>query len=79
MNLQTRLSSVILDIFLCGWFIAGFTAYTMEHRNAQNNTIHTAEVLLSTAIAARSYTSEEIQPLLIDRMTENFIMALTGS
>lgn len=73
MNLQTRLSSVILAIFLCGWFIAGFTAYTMEKRNAQNNTIHTAEVLLSTAIAARSYTSEEIQPLLINRMTENFI------
>ncbi|WP_238569027.1 DUF3365 domain-containing protein [Xenococcus sp. PCC 7305] len=63
----------MLAIFLSGWLIAGLTAYTMEKRNARQDTVHTAEVLLGTAIAARSYTSEEIQPLLIDKITKDFI------
>lgn len=79
MKLQTRLSLVILAIFLCGWFIAGFTAYFMERSNARKDTIHTAEVLMNTAIAARSYTLDEIKPLLNDQITEDFLPQIIPS
>ncbi len=64
MKLQTRLSLVVLALFLCGWLIAGVTVYAMEQKSAQEETIHTAEVLLSMAISAGRYTFEEISPLL---------------
>ena len=73
MKLQTRLSLVILAIFLCGWLIAGVTTYTMEKRSAQQETIRKAEVLLSTAVAAKNYTSEEVEPLLEEQVSEEFI------
>ncbi len=73
MKLQARLSLVVLLIFVCGWLIAGLTAYKVEQGNARAGSVHTAEVLLSTAIAARSYTSDEIRPLLADKVSEEFI------
>ena len=72
MKLQTRLSLVVLIIFLCGWLIAGLTVYTMEQKNAQAGTIHTAEILLNMAMASRSYTVEEIKPLLVNKDEEEF-------
>ena len=76
MKLQTRLSLVVLALFLCGWLIAGVTVYAMEQKSAQEETIHTAEVLLSMAISAGRYTFEEISPLLIRRVQENFLFRL---
>ncbi len=68
MKLQTRFSLVIFVIFLIGWLLSGVAVYTVEQQNARNNTVQMAKVLINTASAALSYTSEEIQPLLFDQL-----------
>lgn len=68
MKLQTRFSLVILAIFLIGWVISGIAVYSLEQQNARRNTVRMAEVLINTATAARSYTSDEIEPLLADKV-----------
>ncbi len=73
MKIQTRLTLVILAIFLAGWIIAGLSTFALEQRHARENTIRTAHVLLSAAVAARNYTTEQIEPLLTGYETDEFI------
>lgn len=73
MKLQNRLTIMILAIFLSGWIIACLSAFALEQRNAEQDTIRTARLLLNTAVAARSYTTEQIEPLLGSQTTEKFI------
>ncbi|MBP0018819.1 MAG: DUF3365 domain-containing protein [Cyanobacteria bacterium SBLK] len=73
MKLQTRLALIMLAIFFCGWLVAGIAAYAIENTNARKDTVHKAEVLLNTAVAARVYTAEEIRPLLADRTDNEFL------
>ncbi len=68
MKLQTRFSLVILAIFLAGWLLSSAAVYTVEQQNARNHTVQMAKVLINTASAALSYTSDEVQPLLVDRL-----------
>jgi len=60
-------------MFLLGWIIAGFFTYTLEVKNARNNIIHSAKLLLNTAISVRSFTSEELQPLFTNTIDQEFI------
>lgn len=73
MKLQSRVSLVIFSMFLLGWIIAGFFTYTLEVKNARNNIIHSAKLLLNTAISVRSFTSEELQPLFTNTIDQEFI------
>lgn len=73
MKLQNRLTIVILVIFLGGWLIAGLSAFTLEQRNAEQDTIRTARLLLNTAVAARNYTTDQLEPLLDGQETEEFV------
>ncbi|MGP1386811.1 MAG: c-type heme family protein [Thainema sp.] len=73
MKLQNRLTIVILAIFISGWIIAGLSAFTLERRNAEQDTIRTARLLLSTAVAARNYTTDQLEPLLDNETTTEFV------
>ena len=73
MKLQTRLALIILAIFLGGSIIAGLSAIVLEQRNTQEDIIRTARVLLSSAVATRNYTTEQIDPLLSEYQTDEFI------
>ncbi|HBE19194.1 MAG TPA: histidine kinase [Cyanobacteria bacterium UBA11149] len=73
MKLQTRLSLIVIVIFVGGLVISGGAAYLLEKRHAETNTVKTAEMLMSTASAARSYTSDRLQPLLSQLKTDQFI------
>lgn len=66
MKLQNRLAIVILVIFFGGWLIAGASAFILEKQDARANVANTARILLSTAISARNYTTERIEPLSIN-------------
>lgn len=73
MKIQTRLSLGILAIFFCGWLISGLTIYMVEQRQARQDTVLSAEMLMSTAIAARRYTLEEVEPLWRYTDGENYM------
>ncbi|NJO21261.1 MAG: DUF3365 domain-containing protein, partial [Spirulinaceae cyanobacterium RM2_2_10] len=60
MKLQIRIELILLAIFLAGWLSVVGTTYVMEQQQGVENTVNKAEVLMSAAIAARTYTSDEI-------------------
>lgn len=73
MKLQYRLAIVILVIFLGGWIVAGASAFILEKQDARANIVNTARILLSTAISARNYTTEQIEPLTINPEDNGFV------
>ncbi|MEC4984922.1 MAG: DUF3365 domain-containing protein [Oscillatoria sp. PMC 1068.18] len=72
MKLQTRLELVIITIFLLGWLITGASVYTVEQRDAREQIVRSAEVLLRTAVATRKYNLNEVQPILYKYDEEEF-------
>ena len=51
------------NIFLCFDFFA-IISYTMEHQQAKEEVLQTAKLILEMAVSIRTYTIEEIAPLL---------------
>ncbi|NJL02224.1 MAG: DUF3365 domain-containing protein [Spirulinaceae cyanobacterium SM2_1_0] len=73
MKLQIRIELILLAIFLAGWLSVVGTTYVMEQQQGVENTVNKAEVLMSAAIAARTYTSDEIADPLSEVETQEFL------
>ncbi len=73
MKLQVRIELVLLAIFLAGWLCVVGTTFVMERQQAIANTVNKAEVLMSAAIAARTYTSDEIAEPLSQIESRDFL------
>lgn len=66
MQIQNRISLIILGIFLGGWLVAGLSTVSLELHDSQTESVRMARVLLNTASAVRSYTTDLIEPLDIN-------------
>lgn len=73
MKLQIRIELILLAIFLAGWLSVISTTLVMERQQAIANTVNKAEVLMSAAIAARTYTTDEIAGPLSEVETDEFL------
>ncbi len=73
MKLQIRIELILLAIFIAGWLSVVGTTYAMERQQAIESTVNKAEVLMSAAIAARTYTSDEIAEPLSQVESEEFL------
>ena len=63
---------LLLASFL-GLFIAGFVSYNLFNQHARDEVIETASVMMESALAVRSYTVNEVRPLLNQIQTDRFI------
>ena len=73
MKIESRLELTIVGIFLIGWLTLLIFNAVLELKNARINNIRLAQVMMSTAKAARDYTSERIAPLLSGINSDSFI------
>jgi HAMP domain-containing protein len=73
MKIENRLHMTTVGIFLVGWLILGIATLVLELKTARVNNVRLAKVMLSTATAARDYTSRRLEPLLSTISSENFI------
>lgn len=73
MGLVTKFNLVLLLTFSLGLAGAGYFAHTMLQRNAQAEVVHDATLLMEGAMAIRSYTINQIQPLLTLQMKRQFL------
>ena len=64
MRIETRFAWIIAFCFLFGVTVAGLTSYRLESAQAQAEVKQKADLLLETALAVRSYTTDEIAPAL---------------
>lgn len=72
MGLRTKFNMVLLTAFLIGW---GLTAYWTDRilkENAREEVLQNASIMMESALGARTYTAQQIKPLLTLQMKRAF-------
>lgn len=73
MGLRLKFNLVLLLTCLSGLGLAGFFSYELLQKNARDEVLDVARVMMESAIAVRGYTVKEIKPLLKVQQRRNFI------
>lgn len=64
MGLRLKFNLVLLVVFALGLAVTGYVSYDLLHRNARDEVLRNAGVMLEAALSMRGYTVSQIRPLL---------------
>jgi HAMP domain-containing protein len=64
MNLQAKFSLIFLLVFGVQLAVAGYVCDGFLQRSARDQVIHQARLMMESSLAARTYTDEQIKPLV---------------
>jgi protein-histidine pros-kinase len=73
MKLVIKFNLVFLLIFLIGLGAAGFASNELLQRNARDEIVLNARLVMESALATRAYTSTQVGPLLQTQMKYTFL------
>jgi HAMP domain-containing protein len=73
MSLLFRINAALGAVFLIAALVAGYVCWTMLSANAQREVLAEAGLMMDSAAAVRTYTANEILPLIKDQVKENFL------
>lgn len=73
MGLRLRFNLILTAVFALGLVISGVVCHDLLQRNAREEVVHTAELMIEAAQAFRAYTVNEIRPLLDDQLHDTFL------
>jgi protein-histidine pros-kinase len=72
MSLLFRINAALGAVFLFAALLAGYVCWTMLEANAQREVLAEAGLMMDSAAAVRTYTANEILPLIASHMKEDF-------
>jgi HAMP domain-containing protein len=72
-KLIVKFNLVFIGVFLIGLAIAGQISYSLLQKNAREEILEHARIMMQAALATRSYTSGQIAPLLDTQMKYAFL------
>ncbi|WP_306392247.1 Tll0287-like domain-containing protein [Telluria beijingensis] len=73
LSIAAKFNIVFLTIFAIGFGAASAVTNYLLQENAREETLESARVLMQSALAARSYTSGQVVPLLETRLKYEFV------
>jgi len=73
MKIRWKIDLAMAGAFLIGLGLAGFGAYEILSKNALEDSLQNARIIMEEASAVRSYTAESIRPLLEQQMKVQFL------
>src|SRR5882757_10309717 len=73
MKIQGKISLAMSAAFLVGLVLASIGAYFIVNRNAMEDSLQNARIMMEGAAAIRTYTSESVSPLLQQQMKVEFL------
>ncbi|MBL8485147.1 MAG: DUF3365 domain-containing protein, partial [Rhodocyclaceae bacterium] len=73
MKLILKFNLVFAAMFVIGLGITGVVAHNLLFENARQEVLQNARIMMEAALAARGYTSKQIQPLLASRLETEFL------
>src|SRR5262245_10319041 len=73
MKLIVKFNLVFIAVFLLGLAAAGYVSNQLLQKNAREEIVLSARLLMESALAARTYTSRQIGPLLQTQMKYSFL------
>jgi len=73
MKLIVKFNLVLFLVFAIGFLAVGYITNRLLQRNANEEIIENARIMMEAALAVRAYTSAEIKPLLETQMKYGFL------
>jgi len=73
MGLRLKFNLVLLLVFLLGLAITGYASYELLHRNARDEVVRSAGVMMEAALSMRGYTVGQVKPHLDAKLSEEFL------
>lgn len=73
MKLWLKFNLVFFVAFVVGITAIGLVSYQVLQKNARDEVLHTAGIVMESALSVRKYTIEEIRPLLKGNMKKDFL------
>lgn len=73
MGIRLRFNLVLTVVFLLGLAVSGVVSYQLLHKNAREEVIRKADLMIEVARAIRAYTVDEVRPELDFRLNDTFI------
>ena len=73
MKIRWKIDLAISGAFLVGLVLAGIGAYTILTKNAEEDSLQNARIIIEGASAVRTYTADSIRPLLEQQMKVQFL------
>jgi len=64
MGLRLKFNLVMIAVFAIGLGVTGFVSYELLHRNAREEVLRNAGVMMEAALSMRGYTVGRVRPLL---------------
>jgi protein-histidine pros-kinase len=64
MGLRLKFNLVLLVVFLLGLGVTGYISYDLLHKNARDEVVRNAGVMMEAALSMRGYTVAQVRPLL---------------
>ncbi|HXM82477.1 MAG TPA: DUF3365 domain-containing protein [Burkholderiales bacterium] len=64
MGLRLKFNLVLLTVFVIGLGVTGFVSYELLHKNAREEVLRNAGVMLEASLSMRQYTIGKVRPLL---------------
>lgn len=73
MKLIVKFNLVLSLVFLAGLGVAGYVSHELLQRNAREEILQNARIMMQGALAVRGYTSAQIKPLLDTQLKYEFL------
>ena len=73
MKLLFKFNLVFVLLFLLGIAASGYVSWELLQKNAREEVAENARLMMSVALAVRSYTNQQIKPLLKTQMIYSFL------
>lgn len=64
MGLRLKFNLVLAAVFLLGLAVTGYVSYDLLHRNAREEVLRNAGVMMEAALSMRAYTVDKVRPVL---------------
>jgi protein-histidine pros-kinase len=73
MKLIVKFNLVLLLVFAVGFLATGYVSNRLLRRNANQEILENARIMMEAALAVRSYTNTQIKPLLDTQLKYTFL------
>src|SRR5712691_12185175 len=73
MGLRLKFNLVLIVVFAAGIAVSAWVSYELLQRNAKQEVLRNAGLMMEAALAVRGYTVSQVKPLLEAQLAENFL------
>ncbi|MDX2227554.1 MAG: DUF3365 domain-containing protein [Verrucomicrobiae bacterium] len=73
MNLLLKINLILLTVFILGLLPSGYISYELLQKNAREQVLQNARLMMEASLAMRGYTSKQIKPLLEAQLEQEFL------